>query len=61
MGNLLAFASSQQLDNSNIETILNNMIELSGNNWYEVLDMNDYEDVIDLTEPQPPQIFDSGE
>jgi hypothetical protein len=62
MGNLLAFASSQQLDNSSIETILNNMIELSGDNWCQVLDMNDYEDIIDLTDTlPPPEIFDNEE
>jgi hypothetical protein len=54
MGNLLIYVSSNQSNPEQIEAILDNMIELAGDGWYKVLDMDDYEDVISNTGPEFP-------
>jgi hypothetical protein len=54
MGNLLIYVSSQQSSPEQIEVILDNMIELGGEDWYNVLDMDDYENIIANTGPDLP-------
>jgi len=54
MGNLLIYVSNNQSTPEQIEAMLDNMIELAGEGWYKVLDMDDYEDVISNTGPELP-------
>ena len=54
MGNLLIYVSNNQSTPEEIESILDNMIEVAGEGWYKVLDMDDYEEIISHADPELP-------